>query len=322
MGRHHEDRYGRGGAYRRDRADDRGYDRDDQRGYAERTGDEVRSWFGDDDAQRRRRMDEQRDRQRERQPASDWDRANRQHPDWNRLDWRSASRGRSQSDQPDWNRTEWNRGEWDSPDRNRADWNRQDWSRSGPRPNWNPSQWDDRARAEWTRQQEAYRDQERGNRGYQGYESAGGFRDDDRYTSPSYRPTRNWSGDEGRGESSHERWGRGPKGYQRSDSRVLEDVCDRLTYSDVDAENIEVHVEKGEVTLSGSVRDRADKRRAEDVVEEVAGVRDVHNNIRVHRADRGLGQSDTSASEQPGTVLGVNPTAGSTIANAPPKVRQ
>lgn len=34
--------------------------RDDDRGFFERAGDEVRSWFGDDEAQRRREMDERR----------------------------------------------------------------------------------------------------------------------------------------------------------------------------------------------------------------------------------------------------------------------
>lgn len=35
----------------------RGHERDDDRGFFEKAGDEVRSWFGDDDAERRRRMD-------------------------------------------------------------------------------------------------------------------------------------------------------------------------------------------------------------------------------------------------------------------------
>lgn len=46
----------------RDRDDDRGYrrpsDYDDDRGFFDRAGDEVRSWFGDDEAERRRRWDE------------------------------------------------------------------------------------------------------------------------------------------------------------------------------------------------------------------------------------------------------------------------
>jgi hypothetical protein len=76
--------------------------------------------------------------------------------------------------------------------------------------------------------------------------------------------------------------GRGPKGYQRSDSRIREDVCDRLTdAADVDATEIEVAVDNGEVTLSGTVRGRDQKRRSEDLAESITGVRDVHNKIRV-----------------------------------------
>ena len=46
---------------------------DDDRGFFDRAGDEVRSWFGDDEAQRRREMDERRWAQRaedERRPAA------------------------------------------------------------------------------------------------------------------------------------------------------------------------------------------------------------------------------------------------------------
>jgi hypothetical protein len=38
-------------------------DRDEDRGFFDRAGDEVRSWFGDEEAERRRRMDEMRDRE-------------------------------------------------------------------------------------------------------------------------------------------------------------------------------------------------------------------------------------------------------------------
>jgi hypothetical protein len=148
---------------------------------------------------------------------------------------------------------------------------------------------------------------------------------DDRSTNYDYRTQRmgasSWSTDDGRMEFGETRYGRGPKGYQRSDNRILEDVCDRLTYSDVDAENIEVSVANGEVTLGGHVNDRWDKRRAEDIAEGISGVRDVHNNIRVSR-DRGLGQSDTSATDQPGTVLGINPTTNSSITNNAPPIKK
>jgi osmotically-inducible protein OsmY len=76
--------------------------------------------------------------------------------------------------------------------------------------------------------------------------------------------------------------GKGPKGYQRSDERIQEDINDRLSDDDsVDASDIEVKVEKGEVTLSGKVSDRNAKRRAEDVVEMISGVKNVENRIRV-----------------------------------------
>jgi hypothetical protein len=80
--------------------------------------------------------------------------------------------------------------------------------------------------------------------------------------------------------------GRGPKGYQRSDARIEEEVNDCLTDDDqVDATNIEVKVENGEVTLTGSVQDRNQKRAAEDAIERVRGVRDIHNQVKVQRAD-------------------------------------
>jgi osmotically-inducible protein OsmY len=76
--------------------------------------------------------------------------------------------------------------------------------------------------------------------------------------------------------------GRGPKGYRRSDARILEDVSDRLTEArDLDASGIDVKVADGEVTLKGSVSDRAARRRAEDIAASVSGVRHVTNDLRV-----------------------------------------
>lgn len=78
--------------------------------------------------------------------------------------------------------------------------------------------------------------------------------------------------------------GRGPRGYQRSDDRIREDVCDRLTDDDeIDASDIDVRVESGCVTLAGTVEHRDAKRRAEDVAESIAGVREVQNNLRVQQ---------------------------------------
>jgi osmotically-inducible protein OsmY len=76
--------------------------------------------------------------------------------------------------------------------------------------------------------------------------------------------------------------GRGPRGYQRSDERIHEEVCESLTDDDhVDASDIEVSVKDGEVTLKGTVHSRDEKRRAEDVIENLPGVKDVHNSLQV-----------------------------------------
>jgi hypothetical protein len=84
--------------------------------------------------------------------------------------------------------------------------------------------------------------------------------------------------------------GRGPRGYQRSDERIHEEVCDRLAaHGEVDASDIEVKVESGEVTLTGNVPDRHTKRLAERVAESVRGVVDVHNQIRLAKGTNGAG---------------------------------
>jgi osmotically-inducible protein OsmY len=93
-----------------------------------------------------------------------------------------------------------------------------------------------------------------------------------------------WFGDRGaeqRRRADGEHRGRGPKGYRRSDARISEDVHDRLTEDSwLDASDVEVNVRDGEVTLSGRVRTREDKRRAEDLAERVSGVTHVQNNLR------------------------------------------
>lgn len=76
--------------------------------------------------------------------------------------------------------------------------------------------------------------------------------------------------------------GRGPRGYRRSDERIFEDVCDRLTDDpSVDASAVDVRVEKGYVTLAGNVDSRSEKRRAEDDAAMTAGVKDVINELRI-----------------------------------------
>jgi len=93
--------------------------------------------------------------------------------------------------------------------------------------------------------------------------------------------------------------GRGPSGYQRSDERIREDVCDRLTeHGLIDATEIQITVRGGEVTLQGSVDDRRMKHLAEDVVESVGGVKEVHNQLRVSRSEEGKKKEQGQESEQ------------------------
>ncbi|HEV8232450.1 MAG TPA: BON domain-containing protein [Thermoanaerobaculia bacterium] len=103
--------------------------------------------------------------------------------------------------------------------------------------------------------------------------------------------------------------GRGPKGYSRSDARIREEVSDRLEqHGEIDASEIEVRVESGEVTLEGTVSDRLTKRLAEDVVEDCPGVKQVHNRIRVQGE---MGQStigDTTGSRAASTTTGRSTT--------------
>lgn len=81
--------------------------------------------------------------------------------------------------------------------------------------------------------------------------------------------------------------GMGPRGYHRSDERIREEIHERLTDDSwLDASDIEVTVFEGDVTLDGKVRTRADKRRAEDIVERVSGVGHVQNNLRADDRNR------------------------------------
>lgn len=93
-----------------------------------------------------------------------------------------------------------------------------------------------------------------------------------------------WLGDEDAERRRHQDQyrGRGPKGYVRSDERIREDINDRLTDDwALDATDIDVQVSEREVTLTGEVGSRTDKRRAEDIAESVSGVTNVQNNLRI-----------------------------------------
>jgi len=84
-------------------------------------------------------------------------------------------------------------------------------------------------------------------------------------------------------------------GYVRSDERIREEVCDRLTDDpSLDASSIEVKVKNGEVTLSGTVDSRRARRHAEDLSEEVSGIKHLQNNLRVQEAGPDIDIGPTS----------------------------
>ena len=105
-----------------------------------------------------------------------------------------------------------------------------------------------------------------------------------------------WMGDDAaahRREEDHR--GKGPRGYQRPDSRIHDDVNDRLSdHPRIDASDIEVSVDSGEVTLSGEVSSKLARRQAEDCADAVSGVRYVQNNLRVRGAPGGPASSGPS----------------------------
>jgi hypothetical protein len=111
--------------------------------------------------------------------------------------------------------------------------------------------------------------------------------------------------------------GRGPRNYQRSDDRIREDVSERLSDDPmIDASEIEVIVLNREVTLSGTVRDRNERRRAEDLAESVSGVGHVQNNLRVgqHQPGQATGTEagDSGAATGNPGIGAASTTAGTT----------
>jgi hypothetical protein len=162
----------------------------------DRGTDEVRSWFGDDEAERRRQMDRRWEDQR---GDGGW-RDRLPHREWRDED---RERYRMSGDTPD----DWSAGPAGTRGYGRRRDSSADWSLSG----------------------------ESGSR----------------HLSPTA-----WS--------YTEVWmipgphaGRGPNGYTRSDDRIREDICDRLTqHGMIDASQIDVVVSNGQVTLRGRVPDR------------------------------------------------------------------
>jgi osmotically-inducible protein OsmY len=116
--------------------------------------------------------------------------------------------------------------------------------------------------------------------------------------------------------------GKGPKNYRRSDDRIREDVSDKLADDHwLDASDIEVTVSTCEVTLTGTVRSRDDKRRAEQLAEQVSGVDHVQNNLRVQQQAWQAGQSEgamgsAGSNTATGSSLGGGQSTGGSMSGA------
>jgi hypothetical protein len=215
-----------------------------QRRSFERASDETRPWFGDEDAERRRRPDER-------------------------------GQGREEGA---------NRSGYDPTDRPgyRADYESQTWREgyAGQGPHEGGADYEAQTGGEYNHQGGSYERRHYGAQGYggqyRGGQGYGGYGDYGHYEE-SYGETEFWM-------TPGPYTGQGPMGYHRSDERIREDVCERLTqHGWIDAGKIEVEVSRGEVTLKGSVGSRASKRMAEETAESVSGVLDVQNQIRVNR---------------------------------------
>jgi hypothetical protein len=76
----------------------------------------------------------------------------------------------------------------------------------------------------------------------------------------------------------------GPKGYQRSDERLREDISERLMEARyIDSSDVTVEVTGAKVVLEGTVPERRMKHAIEDLVDACPGVQDIENRVRVRR---------------------------------------
>lgn len=250
-----DERYGRGGRWRGR----------EERGFLERAGDELRSWFGDEDAERRRIRDER---------------------EYGREGYRGDyERGYGR---------EYYSGEYGQGGYGRSGYGREGYYSV-------PQEYGRGGRYGMSRYGGEYG---YGDRGYwtgseygRGYGAEFGYGQS--YGAPYWSYTELWM-------VPGPYTGRGPSGYKRSDERIMEDVNERLQqHGQVDASEISVAVSNGEVTLTGQVNSRMEKRMAEDAAESCPGVREVRNNLRVKGREQEqqeqYGQPMTASQPQYGT---------------------
>jgi BON domain-containing protein len=98
-------------------------------------------------------------------------------------------------------------------------------------------------------------------------------------------------------QGTGEHRGKGPKGYQRSDERIKEMLCERLRDDPaIDPSEVTITVQGGVITLEGTVDSRQTKNAIEEIAEQF-GTQDVQSNLRVQRSPMGQ-QSSTDLGRQ------------------------
>ena len=103
--------------------------------------------------------------------------------------------------------------------------------------------------------------------------------------------------------------GKGPKGYTRSDDRLKELICERLTDDpSIDASEISLEVTSQIVKLTGTVDDRRTKYEVEELIERCGGVKDIDNQLRVRSASF---QGSSQMGSQGGSMEGSGGLSGS-----------
>jgi osmotically-inducible protein OsmY len=104
----------------------------------------------------------------------------------------------------------------------------------------------------------------------------------------------------GAGQGTHR--GKGPKNFQRSDERIKELICERLTDDpDVDASDVTINVQGGMITLEGTVDSRQTKMKVEDIADQF-GSHEVQNNLRVQKQSAGRTSSATGGAGRHSTA--------------------
>lgn len=233
-----------------------------ERGWFEKGRDEIASWFGDDDAERRRKLDRM---EHERERSSE------------RFNDRYASNESMYGHE--------RFGTW--PDSSQMPQYRRDTEYGNRQP------LQDRFSERYSERHTGRHMDEHEVRPYEGNWGPTRGRESE-FTTGGTSYLAPWAGSNP--SSLREMRGRrGPRNYRRSDERISDDIHDKIDrHLDIDAREVIIEVKDGEVTIRGVVFSRADKRLAEEIAEDVFGVKNVQNLLRVNREESIPGELGTT----------------------------